>query len=103
MVRKYREPNGYNERSRHGRKWSTTIIDDHTLRITAMRIGHYTARQIKNEPLWGCDSRLILEPYVVPFASYIGSIFHLMHNNADPHIAKIVQNYLNNIGIRLLE
>lgn len=227
LVRRYRETGGYKRRPGQGRKRSTTAIDDRFLRLTALRIRHCTARQIKNELLtvrnvnvtsqtvrnrlreqgiraripakgpiltrehrihrlqfardhrdwtaenwanilftdesryclfssdrrlpvyrrdgerfsqcnfrnttnfgggsimiWGGVSseaktelvvirngsmtadryiRFILEPHVVPFAPYIGPNFRLMHDNARPHIANIVRNYLNEVDIRVLE
>jgi hypothetical protein len=43
--------------------------------------------------------RDILEPYVVPFASFIGNYSILMHDNARPHIAQIVNEYLDTVEI----
>ncbi|KAK9694134.1 hypothetical protein QE152_g33741 [Popillia japonica] len=42
----------------------------------------------------------MLEPHVVPFAPYSGSNSYLVHDNARHHIDNIVQNYLNEVGIR---
>lgn len=42
----------------------------------------------------------ILEPYVVPFAPYIGNGF--IQNNARPHIVRIMNDYLNKVKIRVL-
>lgn len=47
--------------------------------------------------------RLILEPEVVPFAPYIDPNFHLLHDNVSLHIANIVENYPNEVGIRFFE
>lgn len=44
----------------------------------------------------------ILEPYVVPFAPYIGENFLLMHDNARPHTAAIVQDYLQEVDIETM-
>lgn len=44
----------------------------------------------------------ILEPHVVPFAPFIGDDFMLMHDNARPHIARVVQNYLREVGIETI-
>ena len=44
----------------------------------------------------------ILEEHVVPFAPYIGDNFMLMHDNARPHVARIVQQYLQEVGIRTM-
>jgi hypothetical protein len=43
--------------------------------------------------------RDILEPHVVPFAPFIGNDFMLMHDNARPHVAQIVNEYLDTIEI----
>lgn len=45
----------------------------------------------------------ILSEHVVPFAGYIGDNFILMHDNARPHVARIVQNYLNEVNIETLD
>ena len=45
----------------------------------------------------------ILEEYVVPFAPFIGDDFMLMHDNARPHVANVVTEYLNEVGIRTLQ
>lgn len=44
----------------------------------------------------------ILEPHVVPFAPFIGDDFVLMHDNARPHIARVVQNYLEEVNIETM-
>jgi hypothetical protein len=43
--------------------------------------------------------RDILEPHVVPFAPLIGNDSILMHDNARPHIAQIVNEYLDTVQI----
>lgn len=52
--------------------------------------GSLTAQQYVTE---------ILEPYVMPFAPFIGPHFVFMHDNARPHTARIVSTYLNEVGI----
>ena len=44
----------------------------------------------------------ILSEHVVPFAPYIGNNFLLMHDNARPHVARIVNEYLHEVNIRTL-
>lgn len=44
----------------------------------------------------------ILEPIVRPWAGAVGQNFHLMHDNARPHIAANVTNWLTNEGIEVL-
>lgn len=45
----------------------------------------------------------ILEEYVVPFAPFIGPNFLFMHDNARPHVAHVVRDYLDEVGVRTLE
>lgn len=45
----------------------------------------------------------ILEQHVVPFAPYIGENFLLMQDNARPHVAQIVRNYLEEVQINTME
>ena len=43
--------------------------------------------------------REILESHVIPFAPFIGENFMLMHDNARPHVARVVSNYLDGVEI----
>lgn len=45
----------------------------------------------------------ILEPHVMPFAPFIGPDFVFMHDNARPHTARVVRDYLNEIGITQMD
>lgn len=45
----------------------------------------------------------ILEPHVMPYAGYIGENFQLMHDNARPHVARIVTGYLREVGIPVMQ
>lgn len=47
--------------------------------------------------------RDILEPHVVPYAPFVGDNFLLMHDNARPHVARIVTDYLQEVNIRVLD
>ncbi|RZC35885.1 hypothetical protein BDFB_004933 [Asbolus verrucosus] len=47
--------------------------------------------------------RDVLVPHVVPFAPLLGPNFMLMPDNARPHISRIVQQYNNEVGIRVLD
>lgn len=47
--------------------------------------------------------RDILEEHVVPFAPFIGNEFILMQDNARAHSARVVQEYLNHVGVTVLE
>lgn len=40
-----------------------------------------------------------LADHVIPFAPFIGDNFVLMHDNARPHVAAVVTEYLNEVGI----
>ena len=45
----------------------------------------------------------IIQDYVFPYAGFIGfNRFILMHDNARPHIANVVQQYLTEVGIEKL-
>jgi transposase len=46
--------------------------------------------------------RDIIEPHVVPFAPLIGDDFMLMHDNARPHVARIVNEYLDEVELNRL-
>lgn len=45
----------------------------------------------------------ILQEYVVPFAPFIGDNFILMHDNARPHVARCVGEYLLEVGIEVMD
>ena len=45
----------------------------------------------------------VLQDHVVPFAPYVGPNFLLMQDNARPHTARIVQNYLQEVGINTMD
>lgn len=44
----------------------------------------------------------ILEPHVIPYAPFIGQEFLFMHDNARPHVARVVQDYLQDVEIATL-
>lgn len=44
----------------------------------------------------------VLEDHVVPFAPFIGAGFKLMQDNARPHVARVVSQYLDHVGIQRL-
>lgn len=45
----------------------------------------------------------ILEPHVMPFVPFIGPDFVFMHDNARPHTARVVRDYLNDIRITQMD
>lgn len=45
----------------------------------------------------------ILDPHVIPYGPFIGPDFVYMHDNARPHIARIVQDYLRDTGTHVME
>lgn len=45
----------------------------------------------------------ILEPHVVPFAPFIGPNFIFMQDNARPHTAHIVREYIETVGITVMD
>lgn len=44
----------------------------------------------------------VLQDHVVPFAPFIGDNFRLMHDNARCHTARLVNEYLNEVGVPVL-
>lgn len=50
------------------------------------------------------DSHIYIEdiiiPYIVPYKEYIGENFLLMQDNARPHVARIVSDFLNEVNIQ---
>jgi len=46
-----------------------------------------------------CD---VLQEHVVPFGPLIGENFSLMHDNASPHKARCVSDFLNVVGVRTM-
>ncbi|KAJ8716482.1 hypothetical protein PYW07_003109 [Mythimna separata] len=45
----------------------------------------------------------ILEDHVRPLASLLGEDFILMHDNARPHVARTVRDYMGDVGITAME
>ena len=45
----------------------------------------------------------ILEEHVIPYAPFIGREFVLMHDNATPHTARPVDNYLQEVEVNRME
>jgi hypothetical protein len=45
----------------------------------------------------------ILADHVVPYAGYIGQDILLMHDNARPHVAHVVTQYLLDVDIRTMD
>lgn len=69
--------------------WAGISLESRTELYLVPR-GSITAERYINE---------ILADYVVPYAPFIGNNFVLMHDNARPHIARIVREYLNDVNI----
>ena len=44
----------------------------------------------------------ILDPHVIPYAPFVGENFMLMHDNARPHVAIVVQQYLREVNIETM-
>lgn len=100
-TRVWRQP-GNVERLRHVQEvysyrggtlmaWGGIIIDGRTELIFPR--GFLTSQQYLDT---------ILQPVVRPFAAAVGDNFYLMHDNARPHTARIVVNWLDNEGIDVL-
>lgn len=47
--------------------------------------------------------RDVLEEYVIPFAPFMGDNFIFMHNNALPHMGRVVLEYLKKVGIKKID
>lgn len=45
----------------------------------------------------------ILEQHVMPFAPFVGDGFIFMHDNARPHTARVVRDYLQEVGITQMQ
>lgn len=45
----------------------------------------------------------VLQEHVVPFSGFIGGNFLFMHDNARPHTAVVVRQYLQEVGIPVME
>lgn len=73
--------------------WAGISMAAHTELYLVPR-GSVTAERYINE---------ILEDYVVPYAPFIGNNFLLMHDNARPHVAGIVREYLHEVNIPQME
>lgn len=43
-----------------------------------------------------------LEPHVMPFAPFIGNEFMFMHDNARPHVANVVKEYLDAVDVSVM-
>lgn len=69
--------------------WAGISSQAHTELYLVPR-GSLTAARYINE---------ILQDFVTPYAPFIGENFILMHDNARPHAARIVTEYLNEVGI----
>lgn len=45
----------------------------------------------------------VLEEHVVPYAGFVGERFTLMHDNARAHTALVVRDYLQEVGISVMQ
>ena len=45
----------------------------------------------------------VLHPIVVPYAAAVGDGFHLMHDNARPHVAALTREFLETEGVDTLD
>jgi hypothetical protein len=61
---------------------------------------HVFPRGTMNSTVYVTD---ILEQYMVPLALFIGDNFIFQHDNARPHSAKIVSEYLDEVGIASMQ
>ncbi len=73
--------------------WGGICLDGRT-DLVVIDGGALTALRYRDE---------VLEPVVGPFAGALGQDFVLMHDNARPHTARVVQAYLEQEGINVME
>lgn len=72
--------------------WGGISLNGRT-ELVVIREGSMTARRYIDE---------VIEPHVVPFAENVGPEFILQQDNARPHTARIVQDYLNVHNIEVM-
>ncbi|GFX99622.1 transposable element Tc3 transposase [Trichonephila clavipes] len=73
--------------------WAGISLDGHT-ELHVFHGGTVTGLRYRDE---------ILDPYVRPYAAAIGNDFILMDDNARPHRAQIVEEYLEDHGLERME
>ncbi|GFU61729.1 transposable element Tcb2 transposase [Trichonephila clavipes] len=73
--------------------WAGISLDGHT-DLHVFHGGTVTGLRYRDE---------ILDPYVRPYAAAIGNDFILMDDNARPHRARIVEEYLEDHGLERME
>ncbi|GFS85209.1 transposable element Tcb2 transposase [Trichonephila clavipes] len=73
--------------------WAGISLDGHT-DLHVFHGGTVTGLRYRDE---------ILDPYVRPYAAAIGNDFILMNDNARPHRARIVEEYLEDHGLERME
>ncbi|GFT47851.1 transposable element Tcb2 transposase [Trichonephila clavipes] len=87
-------------------QWASVLFTDES-RFTMERIslgGHTDLHVFHGGTVTGLRYRdEILDPYVRPYAAAIGNDFILMDDNARPHRARIVEEYLEDHGLERME
>ncbi|GFT10370.1 transposable element Tc3 transposase [Trichonephila clavipes] len=74
--------------------WAGISLGGHTTDLHVFHGGTVTGLRYREE---------ILDPYVRPYAAAIGNDFILMDDNARPHRARIVEEYLEDHGLERME
>ncbi|GFV14315.1 uncharacterized protein TNCV_807471 [Trichonephila clavipes] len=103
----YQSEDSVSRRPVPGRPRATTPAENRFLALSARRIslgGHTDLHVFHGGTVTGLRYRdEILDPYVRPYAATIGNDFILMDDNARPHRAGIVEEYLEDHGLERME
>ncbi|KAJ4451040.1 hypothetical protein ANN_02476 [Periplaneta americana] len=90
-------------------QWSCVLFTDES-RFNLCSPDGRVCMDARTELVFVENGRLIADRYinecladhVVPFGQFVGDNFVLMHDNARPHIAHVVGDYLQEVGIHVL-
>ncbi|GFT74010.1 transposable element Tcb2 transposase [Trichonephila clavipes] len=83
-------------------RFTMEIDSGHLLIWREQRTRYHQSNTVERHSYRG-GGILILDPYVRPYAAAIGNDFILMDDNARPHRARIVKEYLEDHGLERME